>query len=114
MAKSKHVHILWTNDNLITSRLMVMMYATNSMAHGLWDNVTVILWGATVKLAAENEVIQEEIKLAQHVGVKFSACTSCARQLGMTEKLEGLGVEISPWVEPFTELMQGGKAVICV
>jgi len=114
MSKSKTLHILWTNDNLNTSQLMVMMYATNSMTHALWDNLTVILWGAPVKLAAENEIIQEEMKLAQHVGVKFSACTNCARRLGVSEKLEALGIEIVPWVDPLTELIQNGDPIIYV
>jgi len=91
---------------------MVMMYATNSMTKALWDNVTVIVWGATVKLVAENEMIQEEIKLAQHTGVKFSACISCARQLGVIEELEALGLEVVPWVEPFTELVNDGKPIV--
>jgi len=112
MTDSKSLHILWTNDNLLTSRLMVMMYATNCMTHSLWGNVTVIIWGATVKLVAENELIQDELKLAQSTGVKFSACVSCARQLGAVEKLEELGVEVTPWVEPFTELIQDGKPIV--
>ena len=114
MPKSKQVYILWTNDNLNTSQLMVMMYATNSMAHSLWDSVTVILWGAPVKLMAESEIIQEEMKIAQHVGVKFSVCVNCARRLGVAKKLEELGIEIAPWVEPFTELLQNGETVIYV
>lgn len=114
MAESKELHILWTNDNLYTSNLMVMSYATNSMANRAWDGVTVILWGATVKLAAENDFIQEQMKVAQHAGVKFSACVSCARQFGAVDKLEGLGVEVKPWVEPLTELLQSGKTLITV
>ena len=109
---SKALHILWTNDDLTTSRLMVMMYATNSMTHSLWNSVTVIIWGAPVKLAAENKLIQEEIKMAQHVGVKFSACVSCARRLGVAKKLEELGIEVAPWVEPFTALVQNGETIV--
>ena len=112
MTDSKSVHVLWSNDNLITSRLMVLMYATNCMTHSLWDSVTVILWGAPVKLAAENEMIQEELKVAQHAGVKFSACVSCARQLGVIEKLEALDIEVVPWVEPFNELVKSGMPVV--
>jgi len=114
MAKSQDLHILWTNDNVDTSLHMVLFYATNSMTHRLWDHVTVILWGATVKLAAENERIQEEMKLAQHAGVKFSACMSCARRLGIVEKLADLGIELLPWVEPLTDLIQSGEPLISV
>jgi hypothetical protein len=114
MAERKKLHILWTNDNLHTSSLMVMMYATNGMLNSLWDELTVIAWGATVKLLAENEIIQEQLKLAQHVGAHFSACASCARQFGVAEKLQELGIEVKPWVEPFTAIIQNGEAIIFV
>jgi hypothetical protein len=114
MDKSKELHILWTNDNLDTSQFMVMMYATNSMLNQWWDSVTVIIWGATAKLVAENDTIQERLKIAQHAGVKFSACVACARQLGVVEKLETLGVEVIGWGEPLTNIIQGGKPLITV
>ena len=106
------LHILWTNDNPVTSQLMVLFYATNSLTNRLWESVNVILWGASVKMVVENEMIQEEIKTAQHVGVKFTACTSCARRLGAVERLEELGIEIFPWTEPFTDLVKNGEKLI--
>jgi len=114
MPESRNLHILWTNDNLTTSLFMVMQYSINSMTYKLWDSVTVILWGAPVALTAGNEVIQEEIKVAQHVGVKFSACISCARRLDAVEKLESLGIEVIPWVEPFTQMVKDGEPIIYV
>jgi len=89
-----------------------MFYATNSITHHLWDEVTVIIWGAPVKFIVENDIIQEEMKVAQHAGVKFSACLSCARKFGVVEDLEKLGIEVIPWVEPFTELVKNGEPII--
>ena len=114
MSAAKNLHILWTNDNLHTSSMMVMMYATNSMLYRLWDSVTVIIWGATAKLVAENEMIQEQLKAAQHADVNFSACVSCARQFGVVEKLAKLEIEVIPWTEPFTEIVQSGMPFISV
>ena len=111
---SKKLHILWTNDNMDTSLHMVMMYATNAMLKGWWDSVTVIIWGATAKLVAENEEIQERIKLAEHAGVKFSACVACARNLGVEKELEDLGIEVIPWGPPLTELLQNGEKLITI
>jgi len=114
MTEPKRLHILWTNDNFYTSSLMVITYATNSMAYHLWDSVTVIIWGATVKLAAENELIQEQIKTAQHAKVNFSACISCARQYGVVEKLESLGIEVVPWTEALTDIIRNDMPFISV
>ena len=114
MAEPKHLYILWTNADIHTSQLMLMMYATNSMTNQWWDEVTVIIWGATAKLTAENEMIQEHLKIAQHVGVKFSACVACARQLGVVEKLEELGVEVIGWGGPLTKILQSGGKLLSV
>jgi hypothetical protein len=106
MEDKRTLHILWTNSDLETSRYMVMMYARNSMLRQWWGGVTVIIWGATARLVAENEIIQDEMKTAAQAGVKFTACIACARQLGVTEKLEALGVEVISWGPPLTDILR--------
>ena len=94
--------------------MMVLMYSTNSILHKLWDDVTVIIWGPTAKLVSEDELIQHQIKASIHSGVKFSACATCARQFGVTEKLESLGIEVIPWVEPLTEIIKNKEFLLTV
>ena len=114
MDSENKLHILWTNADPETAQFMVMMYATNSMLRGWWQEVTVIIWGATARLAAENEAVQERIRIAQHAGVKFTACSACARELGVTGDLENLGVEIIPWGEPLTEIIRRDGKLITI
>lgn len=112
MTQPNTLHILWTNDDLITSEKMIFRYATNSLLQGWWEHVTIIIWGATAKLAAENEQIQERIRLAQQAGVFFTACVSCAHQLGVTDKLKELGVDIKRWGPALTELLKDGENLL--
>jgi hypothetical protein len=114
MSESNRLFILWTNADILTSDKMVMMYATNSMLKHWWGEVTVIIWGATAKLAAENTTIKEKIKMAQHAGVKFSACKACADQLGVSEVLTDLGVELIYWGEGLTEILKENEKLITV
>lgn len=114
MEKKAKLTILWTNADLHTSEYMVMMYATNSMLKNWWNEVTVVIWGATAKLVAENKNIQERITMAKHAGVKFSACISCALQLGVKEKLEELDIEVIPWGQPLTEIIQNDEKLITI
>ena len=114
MEEKDILHILWTNADLDTSLGMVMMYATNSRSHGWWENVTVIIWGATAKLAAENAHIQEAIRVAMNVGVKFTACVACARQLGVVEALEAQGIEVTRWGEPLTKLLKSNETLLTI
>lgn len=112
--EAKKLYILWTNADILTSIHMVFMYARNSMLRGWWDEVTVIIWGATAKLAAENESIMDEIKIARNVGVHVSACIACARQLGVEDALEKQGIEIIPWGEPLTEILKSGEKLLTI
>lgn len=110
----KNLHILWTNADPITSHHMVMMYATNSMLNGWWDNVKVIIWGAPAKYVVEDADIKERINIARHAGVEFSACISCANNLGITKDLEALDIEVIRWGEKLSNLLQNNEHVITV
>jgi hypothetical protein len=82
-----HLYVLWTNDNPITAEKMVFMYTINSLAHGWWDKVTLIIWGAPAKLVSEDARIQALVKDALDAGVHITACKACANQLGVTDTL---------------------------
>lgn len=110
----KHLYLLWANGDPIVSEHMVMMYATNAMLNGWWDQVTVIIWGASQITATENEGVRLKMKLARQAGVEFSACLSCALNLGTKESLEADGVEVIRWGEKLSGLMQAGEKVLSV
>jgi len=110
----RHLYILWTNADPITSENMVMMYATNAMINSWWDKVTVIIWGAPQKLLVENAAIKLKTELAQHEGVEFSACLSCAINLGTMDKLKEMGIEVIKWGKKLSELIQDGEHLITV
>ena len=114
MGNKQNLYVLWTNDNVITSDKMVFMYTTNSMLNNWWDEVTVVIWGATAKLAAENDTIKEKIRLAKHAGVKFIACKACADQLGVTDALCAMGVDVVYWGKGLTEVIQGEDKLITI
>jgi len=114
MENPDHLYILWTNADPITADKMVFMYGLNSLKKGWWENVTLIIWGATAKLSAENVEVQKKIKDLLSAGVKISACKACADQLGVTEILKSLGIEVIYWGQPLTDLIKSGKKLLTV
>ena len=74
----------------------------------------IIIWGATAKYVAEDTDIQTRIKMAMHAGVKFSACISCAENLGAKEKMENLGIEVIPWGKPLTRILSSEEPLLTV
>jgi len=114
MSNKKHLYVLWTNDNRITAEKMVFMYTVNSLLKGWWEKVTLIIWGAPVKLVSEDEDIQKMVKKALEAGVYITACKACADQLGATEILEKLNIEVKYWGVPLTDLLQSNEKVLTI
>ncbi len=114
MSQKKHLYVLWTNADPITAEKMVFKYTMNSLLKGWWEKVTLIIWGAPAKLVNEDENMQRMIKKVQEIGVHVTACKACADQLGATETLERLGVEVIYWGIPLTEILKNDETVLTV
>ena len=108
------LYILWTNDNPTTAEKMVCMYAHNAILNDWWKSVTVIIWGATAKLVAENDRIQDCIKKMMADGVTVSACKACADELGVSDKIVAQGIGLKYWGEPLTEIIKRNAPLITV
>ena len=108
------LYVLWTTGEPETAKKMVLLYAHNSLLMNWWQKVTLIIWGASAKLAAEDREIQEMLVRMISDGVQVKACKACADQLGVAEALDGLGIEVKYWGHPLTELIQSGKHMIII
>jgi hypothetical protein len=109
-----HLYVLWTNDNRITAEKMVFMYTINSRLRNWWDEVTLIIWGATAKLVSEDAQIQGLVAKALEAGVHVTACKACADELGVTIKLEELKIEVRYWGQPLTELLKNDERLLTI
>ena len=108
------INLLWTTDNKDTAITMIAMYAANAKKNAWWDEVQVIIWGASSKLVADEPQIQAEIAEMLHHGVHIEACKACADNFGVTEKLEKIGINVRYWGEPLTKLIKSGEHLITI
>ena len=114
MENSSHLYILWTSGDPVTTEKMVFMYGGNSLRNGWWEEVTIIIWGASAQLAGTDAGIQEKIRELISLGVEFTACRRCAEDLGVASQLEGLGVEVKFWGKSMTDLLKSGTNLITI
>lgn len=108
------LNILWTNDNKEAFLEMIALYAFKSKTNQWWDDVNLIIWGPSVKLAAEDAQIQTELFELLNIGVTIEACRNCTDNYGVTEKLEKFGIHIDYLGEPFTKYLKGGETVLTI
>lgn len=112
--KKTHLYVLWTNADPITAEKMVFMYTINSLIHGWWKDVTLIIWGAPAKLVSEDRTIQKLVAAALDAGVHLTACKACADELGVTEALENLRIEVKYWGTPLTDILQNEESLLTI
>ena len=109
---SNKLVILWTSDNPELAKTMVFMYAKNALRHNWFDEVTLIIWGPSARLAAENEDIQARIAQLKEVGVEVKVCIACARMLGVDEKLRQAGYEVKGMGAPLTYFLRQNYRIL--
>ncbi|WP_320112859.1 DsrE family protein [Draconibacterium orientale] len=109
MEESKNkLAVLWTSSDPDVAEKMAFMYTYNAKTQGWFDEVVLIIWGPSAKLAAENEMIQEYIKKMQKAGVKTEACLYCAKMYHVDEKLAEMGVDVKGMGVPLSDYLKEG------
>jgi len=104
--------VLWTSGDPEVATKVAFMYTLNAKRQGWFDQVTLIVWGPSARLLSENAEIQEGLVGMAEVGVELVACKACSDSYGVSEVLEGLGVEVKYMGQPLTEMLKGDWEVI--
>jgi len=99
---------LWTSDDPNLAEKMAFMYTYNAKRQGWFDEVVLIIWGPSAKLAAENEMIQDYLQKMKEAGVKVEACLYCAKMYDVDKKLTELGVDVKGMGVPLTNYLKDG------
>lgn len=108
------LNILWTTDNRDTVFNMLSMYSINSLNRGWWKQVNVILWGASVKLVANDTQVQTEILEMLHYGVTVEACQDCCENYDVVPIISNLGITVKYMGEPLTQYIKGGENILSI
>ena len=114
MENQSHLYILWAGGDPVTAEKMVFMYSMNALRNGWWQQVTIVVWGASATLVPKDEAIQRLIQSAGDLGVRFTACKACADQLGVTGRLEALGIQVDYLGTFLTDLLKSKAPLITV
>jgi hypothetical protein len=88
------VMIVWSTDNRETAENMVLLYALNAKTKGWFDEVTLLIWGASQKLLVQDEYFQTKVKEISDAGVRVVACKKCSENLGIESSLKACSVEL--------------------
>lgn len=104
--------ILWTSEDPLLAERMVLMYTHAAKTAGWFEHVTLIIWGPSAQLTAENVEVREKLTAMQEDGVVIEACVACANAYGVTDELKVLGFDVKGMGKPLTDYLKSGKKVM--
>ena len=103
--------MIWSSADRDVALNMVFMYTSNSKKFGWWDDITMVVWGPSAKLLAEDEALQIHMKNMIDAGVVVKACKLCSDSYGVSGKLEELGI-IVKYMKELTDYIKEGRNIL--
>jgi hypothetical protein len=110
--RADHLVVVWSSGDREVALKMVFMYTYNARRKEWWDDVTLIVWGPSAKLLAEDEELKEYVSKMKDAGVRLEACKACADMYKVSGHLEALGIDVKYMGKPLTEYIKGGGSVV--
>lgn len=104
--------VVWTSDNPYQAERVALMYTHAAKTAGWFKEVTLIIWGPSAKLVAENLKIQEKLTAMQKDGVQLKACIVCADSYGVTEILKNMNIEVKGMGKPLSDYLKSDAKVL--
>ncbi len=87
-----------------------LVYPLNAAKNKWMDEVKVIIFGPSEKVAAYDTEVQDRIKELQNLGVEVLACKWCADRMNITSALEKAGIKVEYVGTVISQLLKDGWA----
>jgi hypothetical protein len=82
------------SDNREIALEVGLVYPLNAARNKWLDEVKVIFFGPSEKLAAYDAEVQGRIREIQELGVEVLACKWCSDRMNITDRLEAAGIRV--------------------
>ena len=110
--KKEKLAVLWVSGDRVVAEKSCLMFTHAAQMNGWFDEVVLIVWGSSSQLLAGDPVLQEIVKTMKKDGVILEACIACSDQLGVTDQLKGLGIDVKGMGVPLTNYLKEGYHVL--
>jgi len=104
--------VLWKGDNLTDILELITPYIIASKKNKWWDDVEVIIWGASQIIVANNEEVKRRVAMMIRQDIKVYACKKCAEDLGLTTALTDQKINVMYTGELLTSFLKSDAKVI--
>ncbi len=104
--------VIWSSSDKEVARNSVFTYTLNARCRDWWSDVHLVIWGPSVKLAAHDSEIQNQLRSIQKAGVSICACQKQADEHNVSDNLRKLGITVHNVDEPVRDMLRNGAKII--
>lgn len=104
--------LVWSSDDPMVAERVALMFPHAAQKNKWFSEVTLVIWGPSAKLIANDTTLQKKISEMQADGVKVEACVACASAYGVADKLKTLSYDVLPMGESLANYLKRGYQVI--
>ncbi len=104
--------VVWTSGDVYVAERMIFMYTHAAREKSFFNEIVLIIWGPSARLAAENLKIQSKLKAMQNDGVLIKACITGAKEYGIADELKELGFEVKAMGKTLTHYLKSNASVL--
>jgi hypothetical protein len=108
----RKLHVLWATGEKEVAMKVIFPYLINAKANGWWEEINLIIWGPSAKLAASDLEVDRQLQDVFDSGITVEACLACTDAYRVTEKLLNLGITVRYMGAPFTAYLQSDDQVV--
>ena len=98
--------IVWSSGEKEVAQKLVLLYGSVMLERKYWSEATLMIWGPSAKLLAEDQEVQEAFKKVQASGVVCNACVVCTDDYGVSEQLADMGIALIHTGELLTQALK--------
>ena len=104
--------VLWTTGDRDVPLKMIFPYLESAAKKNWWNRITLVVWGPSSKVLANDPDLQAGIEGLNKDGVSLLACRSCAEAYGVVPVLTGLGITVILMGEPLTRFLKNPRCSV--
>ena len=98
--------IVWSSGEKEVAKKLILLYGSVMLERGYWKEATIMVWGPSAKLLAQDSELQEQVQTVRQTGVSFNACVVCTDDYGVSQELQNMGIELIHTGEMLTEALK--------
>lgn len=110
--ENNKLYILWTGGDKEHAKKVVLRYTKSVIEKKQWYSVVLLIWGASEKLAVEDDEIRQKVIELISEGVEVKAGIICADEYGISDQLTGMGVKLDVIGDLVSDILKKQKTLL--